>query len=397
MKETINMLHLSSLGIWDLGQNKGRASTYLPLKGFVDRGHIVHFITIDKRHKTENIDGINFEQVRLPIYPIPKKRLHNLTRLILLPITTICLFFSVLKRYKKNKPDVIYSHSTETAVAAYFLAKRFKSKYVLRLYGFPKFKKETFLYKILKLDRTLSLLLKADLYILTNDGTGADKAVESFGISKDKIHFLKNGIDKSYINRPIDNLLKKKLTPNQEKIILSVSRLVNWKQVDLIIMAIPSILEKEKNIKLIVVGDGVERKNLESLVQKLNIEKHVYFTGAIEQNLVVDYIKIADLFISMNALSGMNNPVFEAMICGKSVIALNTGDTKNLIKDNETGILLDPSKIGELSKVILDILRDDVKRGKIGTNAQRFMNEEWPSWDDRVNYEIDLIEKFIFN
>ena len=99
----------------------------------------------------------------------------------------------------------------------------------------------------------------------------------------------------------------------------------------------------------------------------------------------------------MNALSGMNNPVFEAMICGKSVIALNTGDTKNLIKDNETGILLDPSKIGELSKVILDILRDDVKRGKIGTNAQRFMNEEWPSWDDRVNYEIDLIEKFIFN
>ncbi len=141
MNKAINTLHLSSIGIWDLGQNKGRESTYLPLKGFVEKGHIVNFITIDKRHKTENINGINVEKVNLPIYPIPKKGFHNLTRMLLLPVTTLVLIIYVLCKYYKKKPDVVYSHSTETTLAAYTIAKLFNSKYVLRMYGFPKFKK----------------------------------------------------------------------------------------------------------------------------------------------------------------------------------------------------------------------------------------------------------------
>lgn len=46
----MNILNLSSLSLWDLGKGKGRVSTYLPIKGFVDRGHNVFYITLIPQH-----------------------------------------------------------------------------------------------------------------------------------------------------------------------------------------------------------------------------------------------------------------------------------------------------------------------------------------------------------
>ena len=114
--------------------------------------------------------------------------------------------------------------------------------------------------------------------------------------------------------------------------------------------------------------------------------------GGLEQNNVFNYMSITDVFISMNALSSMTNPVFEAMICGKTVIALNKGNTEELITNDITGILLQPNEIDKLPSRVIDILRDETKRNNIGLNAKRRLIEEWPTWKERVDYEVDLIE-----
>ncbi len=394
----INMLHLSSLAIWDLGQNKGRVSTFLPLKAFVDKGYNVLYLTSNKYQKTGYLEGIKVDQVCMIPNSVDKPYIGSFIRFLLFPIITFCYLFKVYIVYylkKRISPQIIYAHTTYEAFAAYVLSKLLGAKYVLRLYGVSNIKDKTILHKILHFDFFLAFLLKADLYILTNDGTSAKEVAMGYGVPEKKIYFLKNGVDKRLAYKSINYSLKREIAPKQEKILITVSRLVKWKQVDLIIRAIPVLIELNKKIKLIIVGDGDEMENLKLLAQKLGVINYIHFTGAVEQSKVTDYIIISDLFISMNALSSVSNPVLEAMICKKAVIALNTGKTVELIKNNETGFLLDINEIDKLPYLINEILNDDERRNTIAENAQKYVINEWPCWEERIDYEINVIDNLL--
>lgn len=392
MVKKLNILNLSSLSVWNLGDNKGRLSIYLPLVNFTKNGHNVFYLTNEKKQKEGEVEGVKIIKVWMPIRPMMKKGLQIFTGLVLYPITVLCYLITGIKISKKNKPDIIYAHTADTALPAFILSKLYGAKYVLRLYGVKPIPQKNLLKKILLYDLLIAINLNADLYILTNDGTRADELLYKHNIKRDKIHFLKNGIDKHWADTIANQKLRKEIAPNNEKIIITVSRLAKWKQVDIILKAIPGLIELNRNIKLVIVGDGIEKENLQSMANDLNINNNVVFVGAQEQQNVVDYLRISDVFVSMNALSSMSNPVFEAMICGKTVIALNRGATGDLIKHNTTGILVNDNEKDNLPEILHNILENDYLRKEIGDNAQKFMLNEWPSWEERVNYELNLIE-----
>lgn len=389
MSKARSMLHLSSINIWNIGQNKGRVSLYLPLKGFVDRGYKVCFLTNFKNERTRYINGILSKMVWVPLHPWKRKNFHRMTTIMLIPINTIFFLIYGILQSINNRPFVVYCHTADTALPSYLLAKLLRAKYVLRLYGIGNIDQKFNFFK--KIDLYLAFWLRADLYILTNDGTYADRFALARGVKADKIHFLKNGIEKSKAYSPIDTALKAKLAPQNEKLIISVSRLVSSKQIDLIIKAMPKLIKLNEKIKLIIVGDGIEREYLKTIVKINNLDDFVTFTGSLEQSDVIEYIKVADIFVSMNSLSSMSNPVFEAMLCGKPVIALNKGNTEELIKDNVTGILVQPSDVDDLPSIITKLLNDNGRMSEIGQNAQRLIMNGWPTWEERINYEVSLI------
>ena len=177
------------------------------------------------------------------------------------------------------------------------------------------------------------------MYIITQDGSNGYEYALKRGIPPHKIAFLRNGIDKQE-NLKRNESLYKELAPNNEKLLLSVSRLAETKNIDKIIEAFYEVSKILPNTRLIIVGDGLERKNLEIMVSQSNISDRICFTGSIYQKDVVKYQSIADIFISMNEISSLSNAVFEAMSCGKCVIALDRGATRELIKDGENGIVI---------------------------------------------------------
>lgn len=387
----LNTFHLSSLSMWVSGKNKGRLSIYLPLKEFVDRGHKVFYLTNRHPQKNDDICGIIIERVCPPL-SIKIKKLQVVTNLLTLPLTTLLFFLRGVKLSKDYKPDVIYAHTTDMAFSSFLLAKYLKSKYVLRLYGVGNWKKLNLIKKVVRLDLYLAFKLKADLYILTNDGTSADKLAKSYGVPMQKVHFWKNGVNKTWSKLSNNELLRRSLAPNSESIILSVSRLVESKQVHIIIHAFENLLKLNNQIKLVIVGDGVEEANLKNMVKRKKINNNVVFVGPVRQSEVVNYMQIADIFVSMNVLSSMCNPVIEAMICELPVVALNKGNTEELIQHNYNGILIEPNNIKILPFVLNELIINNKKRCIIGKNAQKYITNKWPSWEERVNKEINLIE-----
>jgi glycosyltransferase involved in cell wall biosynthesis len=384
----MNVLGLSTLGIWDITKGKGRVSTYLPLKGFVDRGHQVTYITSRISETSHIEDGIEVKRIYLPL----SKMRTPLAELLQYPLTLCTFLYRGILQARKGRPDVIYSHTTITALPAYLLAKILKAKYVLRLYGVgdglhrkkiaPSF---IFLYT--------AFLLKADIYLLTNDGTHADEVALSFGVLPEKIHFLKNGIEKSKVVVQPNEVIRTKHAPHGEYILLSVCRLETSKGVDLIIKALPALLQLTEHVKLLIVGDGDEKERLQSLAARLNIVEQVVFTGAIPQSQVAEYVAISDAFISMNELSSLSNPVFEAMLGGRVVIARDRGATKSLITNNENGFVIADEHLDELPDLIYRILSDEILRKRIERNAQNYIMRAFQTWEERVKQEVDIVEK----
>lgn len=390
-----NTLHFSTLNIWDLGKNKGRVSTYLPLKGLVENNFNVIYISDHKAVENELYDGIAVRKNKLSIRPLRIKGLTVLSRMLFFPLTIISFFIYGCYYSFKYKPVAIYSHVSETAIPAFLISRIFNAKYILRLYGVDYKKNFSLLKKIKSFDLVLALNIKADAYILTNDGTEADKVVLGFGVDKSKIFFLKNGV--TVIPELESNKTDESLAKNRIKTICSVSRLCDWKQVDLIIKALPKVIEKNKKVKLIIIGDGIERKPLENLSERLGVRKYVDFLGALEQNEVISILKDIDIFVSMNNLSSLTNPVYEAMLCAKPVIALNRGATETLIKNDNTGVLVERVDNNDLSTAINDLLSNDQKCITIGNNGKSFLIKNWPTWEERINAEVNIIKELTCN
>lgn len=398
--ESLRILNISNINIWDLGYGKGRLSTYLPLRGFVDRGHKVWFLTSGKNtyEDTQKLkaEGINISTFRIPV-PNTRKPFSYFFAILYRILYFISAFALGYRIAHKVSPDLIYGHTVYDVLPAFIISKIFGIPYILRLYGVfsPPFGKLRRIFSLKNLDLLLAFKIPADAYILTNDGTSADKIALSFGVPKEKISFLVNGINKNLPKKSDSYVLKTVLSPNGEKIVLSISRLVDWKQIDLLIKAIPEVVKNQPNTIFVIVGDGPEKENLINLCDNFGVSDFVRFEGSVANSEIAKYMLSADIFVSPNSLSSISNPVIEAMCCGKCVIVLNNGTTAELIKHNENGILINLEETEKLPYYILNLLTDDDLRQRIGKNAQEFILKNWPDWDERVKIEVDLAEKLV--
>ncbi len=96
----------------------------------------------------------------------------------------------------------------------------------------------------------------------------------------------------------------------------------------------------------------------------------------------------------MNEISSLSNAVFEAMSCGKCVIALDRGATRELIKDGENGIVI--KSFEELKDAIIKLLSDPSLIARLGSEAKKTI-ATWPSWEERVQQEIEMINRLCEN
>lgn len=388
MKKTI--IHVAPFPIQNMGKGKGRVSTLLPLRGLVENGYDNIYITNSPyASPNDSEQGIEVIKIKDPF----TKTNYAYTRLYMCffyyPIIYPLFLYHAIRRGKSRNVVAVCCHSYYLAFVGYILSKIFKAKYISKFYGMgmPSAPGHP------DLVRKAACWYPTDLFIITNDGSNGYEYARKRGVPPHKIAFLRNGIDKPE-NLQKDERLYKELAPNNEKLLLSVSRLVSSKNVDKIIDAFYEVSKILPNTRLVIVGDGLKRKELEIKASKLGISDRISFVGAIYHKDVFRYQSIADLFISMNGISSLSNPVFEAMSCGKCVIALDRGATRELIKDGENGIVITSPE--ELKDAIIKLLSDPDRIARLGLEAKKTI-ASWPSWEERVQQEVEMINRLCDN
>lgn len=399
MSKTILMI--STLPIWPFMDLRSTQVIYHTIKIFFKRGYNIKFLFL---HKPTFLDDEIKNKITLyHTNTLLFKKLNELKyiRFLISPFywLIIQIFFLIYGMFilSSNDIDFIYSWDFHSAPAAYILSKLYKKKCIFRYLGsFIGARCHSIIYKFRYWREVLAYKLNGELYIMTDDGTCGDKVLEYFGINKEKIIFLKNGVDYNDNNDFEHNKQEYIIKYKNSYILLCVSRLDYWKRVDRSILLIKELLKRNINVILIIVGDGADKCRLLKLVNDYNLKNNVIFLGNIDNRKLKSIYLKCDLFLSLYDLSNVCNPVLEAMAYGCCVVALNNGGIDKIITNGKNGITIDFNNYCKLTEIIIDLLINENKRKTIGKNASEYIKKYFYTWHDRINMEIDIIEKYVY-
>ncbi len=152
--------------------------------------------------------------------------------------------------------------------------------------------------------------------------------------------------------------------------IVMVARLDPWKDFDTLFAAAAVVKEQRRDIKFILVGDGVLRHALQDRIVQMGIGENVKLAG--ERRNVYDFINAADISLLSSFGEGLSNTLIESMALGKPVIATDVGGNRELIgEDGCCGIVIPANSPERMAHSILLLAGDKGRRRTMGENAFR--------------------------
>jgi len=154
---------------------------------------------------------------------------------------------------------------------------------------------------------------------------------------------------------PNDNIKSKtELGYNENnKLIIYVGRIEPPKKVKVIIEAFSHVLKEDSSFRLLLVGDGVSREEMERVSENLKVSKHVSFLGIRRRNELPQLYNAADVSILISGNEGSPLSVKESLACGTPVVANDVGDINTLVENNYNGFIVNSEDINEIAQKLI--------------------------------------------
>lgn len=225
---------------------------------------------------------------------------------------------------------------------------------------------------------------KADLIITPSNHL--KNVVKGWGVKENRIKVIYNGTKLKNKPDPIDD------QPNDYFKFITVGRLAPWKNIDIIIEALSDYKKANQNFIFYIVGSGPEEIKLKKLVNDLDLENFVTFTGQLQKDDLNYYLQKSDIYIQASSYEGLPHVILEAMSHNLSIISTPIGGTNEVIQDGKNGWVWElennfkPNKnnlIEILNNLKLNSSDDINKR----TNAQNLL---FSSFDEDKNFQMYL-------
>jgi glycosyltransferase involved in cell wall biosynthesis len=183
------------------------------------------------------------------------------------------------------------------------------------------------------------------------------------------------GVDVALFSRGDRTALRQAIS-DREFIVLFVGRLVENKGCRDLIETLSLLREETRSrARLWIVGDGDERDRLQRAAHDLGIEARTEFFGAVEHRRLVDFYAAADLVVvpskagTGGEAEGQNVVVLEAFAARACVVATRLGGIPSMVRDQETGVLVEPGNPRALAEAVESLLKDADLRRSLSANA----------------------------
>lgn len=216
---------------------------------------------------------------------------------------------------------------------------------------------------------------------------GLKRDIVARGIPAEKVTVIPNAVDLAAFEFGVapDEALKAELGFGGNTVIGFIGSFYAYEGLDLLLAALPRILEQMPLVRVLLVGGGPQEQALKALAARLEIADKVVFAGRVPHDDVRRYYSIVDVFAyprhSMR-LTELVTPLkpLEAMAQGRLLVASDVGGHRELIRDGETGMLFKAGSAAALAAAILQLLQQRHVWSRVREQGRRFVERErtWP-------------------
>jgi 1,2-diacylglycerol 3-alpha-glucosyltransferase len=190
------------------------------------------------------------------------------------------------------------------------------------------------------LDRWLGDFMRRCQHIIIPSESMRQILVDRYGL-KDRFTVIPTGIDLEAYRTADRNKIRRKRKWEKDTVMISVGRLAPEKNWTTLIHAAALVLKEYPRFRLVLIGDGQERKELEGLARELGIRRRVTFTGALPFSEIPAYMKAADLFGFASVTETQGLATLEAMAARLPVVAVDASGTRDILKHGKQGYLVE--------------------------------------------------------
>ncbi|MCF8450288.1 MAG: N-acetyl-alpha-D-glucosaminyl L-malate synthase BshA [Taibaiella sp.] len=313
-----------------------------------DKGYEVHFITYEQPVRlTQGFHpNIYFHEVKVPTYP-----------LFDFPPYETALASAMVNVIVNQQLDLLHLHyAIPHASAAYFARQILKKSgkdipFITTLHGTD----ITLVGKDATYAPVVTFSINESDAITAVSENLKEETLRSFTIEKE-IHVIPNFVDVKRFHQTDKNHFKQMLAPDGERILVHVSNFRTVKRVPDVVKIFAEV-KKEIPAKLLMIGDGPDRQNVEELARSMGLYSDVRFLGKQEQ--ISEILSISDLFLLPSQTESFGLSALEAMACSVPVISSNAGGLPEINVHGKTGFLSDVGDIASMANHAISILKDD--------------------------------------
>lgn len=294
--------------------------------------------------------------------------------------------------FEIEQPDVINAHTPVPFLAD--IAERARGHIPLVLTVHNDIEKSTFIGKIMTggyyralgdktLEQSDGVVVTSNYYLDSSPRLSAQRS---------KLTIAKCGVDTEVFHPKSSNFPVVCNGCKARQIVLFVGSMDTThahKGLDILIRSIAQIRDQYKDILLIAVGKGDAVPKYQKLANKLGLDDHILFPGAIEDFDLANFYRSANVCVlpSINRSEGLGLVLIEASACQTPVIGTRVGGIPFAILDNITGLLVEPGDVNALAGAIARILTDSELAASMATNGHRYVKENftWSTSAEAVN------------
>jgi len=222
-------------------------------------------------------------------------------------------------------------------------------------------------------------------YITVSHGT-RDELI-SMGINPEKIFVVYNGVDLGFY----DSI---KVRESEKPSVCYVGHLEGRKNILDLIQAFQIVLGEVPDTTLTVAGTGPLLRRAEELAKALKISDRVIFMGSVGFEEAAKIIKSSHLLVLPSLVEGFGIVLAEANACHKPVVAYDIPNVREVVKDGVNGFLVEPRNVKKLAKRIIEVLRDDTLRRRMGEDGRRIVEKHF-TWDGAAEETLEVYHKVL--
>lgn len=229
--------------------------------------------------------------------------------------------------------------------------------------------------------------------VIVNSNYMKNEVQRLFGLPYDKINVIPNGVNlQLFSNINVDYDFRRQYAMDNEKIILYVGRLVYEKGIQNLIAAMPKILDRYHDSKLIICGRGGMIDELREQVKYLGIDNKVYFAGYCDSKKMQKMYKCADVAVFPSTYEPFGIVAIESMLSGTPTIVSDVGGLNEIVEHGVTGMKSYAGNANSIADSVLALLFDPKLCANISQNAIKKVKENynWAKITDNTYYVYQL-------